>query len=215
MNFATDRDLLSLEPDVFTEVPLVGQQRIHVTDAQLDGTTLTSLEADFAAADIETGAVALLGRTPLEVVQRIDANTLTVSLLRSHTTDPPVPPTGFDDPALTLSVRTFAPQATLVHDALLRLLGIDPDGIAPDALTEDAVVLLGVMSRLEALGTLERVYASAAVIENDAPLLARKAAHYRRRFDQARQTAVVMLDVNGDGLPEERRSLGVIRMTRA
>lgn len=211
MNFSTDRDLLMHEPSVFTDAPFVAQQRLHVTDGALSGTQLTSADADFEAAQVEAGSVVLVGRTPYEVVKRIDAQTLTVSLLRTRLSDEAIPgPEGTD---LDVKARTFAPQAALMHDALLRLLGIDPsDPYTP--LTEDAVVSLSVMARLEALGTLERIYSGAAALSGDNDQLHAKAREYGRLFHLAAAQSTVLVDVDGDGHADERRHLGLVRMKR-
>ena len=212
MNFSTDRDLLVHEPNVFTDAPFVAQQRLHVTDAALSGTQLTSADADFALAQVETGSVVLIARTPYEVLERTDDQTLTVSRLRTRVSDEPIP--GEDGTNLDVKARTFAPQAALVHDTLLRLLGIDPDDpYAP--LTEDHVVSLSVMARLEALGTLERIYSGAAALSGDNRELRAKAHEYGRRFHLAAAQSSVLVDVDNDGHADERRHLGLIRMTRA
>lgn len=215
MNFSTDRDLLAIEPEVFIDAPLVSQQRVNVSDAILSGTSLSSVSADFNAAQVSAGSVVLVGRTPLEVVTVNDANTLTVSLLREQASGAAIPAAGLDGVDLELRHRTFTPQAGILHDMLLRLVGIDPDDPAGDALNEDAVVSLSLMSRLEALGTLELVYSSASALDVKDTPLHRKAEYYRRQFAKARENSTVLLDTNGDGMPEERRSLGVIRMSRA
>lgn len=225
MNFSTDRDLLVLEPSVFVDVPFLAQQRLSIDDAEVDGTTVTTVLGDFAKAGIEPGHVVLIDRVAHEVISRDNATTLTVSLPRTRLADDPIegPFAGSSD-SHALLARTFEPQAALVHDAVLRLLGVDPApgseaiGHAGDAgegvLTEDAVVSLSVMARLEALGTLERVYASAAALVGDhQPLLAR-AGEYRRRFHHARVHATVLIDTDGDGLADERRRLGHTRFAR-
>ncbi|MEM1186798.1 MAG: hypothetical protein AAGI53_17570 [Planctomycetota bacterium] len=211
MNFSTDRDLLALAPDVFNELPFATQQRLRVEDADLDRTTLTSPTADFAAAGVGTGSVVLVNATPYEVIARIDAVTITVSRLRARLDGPAIP--GEDGENLTAIARTLEPQATLVSAMLLRTLGIDADD--PDAeLTEDSVLSLSLMARLEALGTLEMAYASAATVAGDNAELRTKAEHFRRRFKQERESASVLIDRNGDGLPDERRHLGTLRMDR-
>lgn len=210
MNFSTDRDLLALEPNVFRDVPFVAQQRVAVNDGVLTGTTLSSAEADFAAAQVGAGNVVLIDRVAYEVIERVDEGTLTVSLLRARLSDAAIPgPEAID---LEVRVRTFAPQAALVHDSLLRLLGIDPDDA--DGLTEDAVVSLSVMARLEAVGTLERIYSGAAALGGDNEMLPIKAREYGRRFHLAASQATVLIDVDGDGHADERRHLGLIRLAR-
>ena len=211
MNFSTDRDLLVLEPNVFRDVPFVSQQRLRVSDGAISGTTLTSASADFAAAEVDAGSVVLVDNRPLEVVSRNDANTLTVSLARGSMAGAALPPGDGTD--LDVAMRTFAPQAALVHDTLLRLVGIDPDD--PDAaIDEDAIVSLGLMARLEALGTLERVYSAAVAIAGDNESLLQKADQSRRAFHIALERANVLLDTDGDGHADTQRRPGLIRLVR-
>lgn len=211
MNFSTDRDLLTLEPHVFRDVPFLSQQRVSVTDGVIAGTTLTSASADFVASQVEAGSVVLVNDVAHEVISRTDANTLSISLPRASLTDAAIP--SGDGSALTVMARTFDLQASLVHDSLLRLIGIEPDD--PDnELTEDSVVSLGLMHRLEALGTLERIYSSAFALVGDNAALREKAREYRRRFQAACATATILIDIDGDGFADSRRTLGVIRLHR-
>jgi len=211
MNFSTDRDLLAYEPTLFTDVPFVAQQRLSVTDAEVTGTAVFSITADFESAQVEPGGVVLIDRRPFEVLARTDEATLSVSLPRTHTTDPAIP--GGDGTALPLIARTFAPQAALVGEALLRMLGID-DADPAHPLDEDAVVSLGAMARLETLGTLERIFSSAAALTGNNEHHLMKAAEYRRRFLNAAARSPIHIDTNGDGLPDEKRYLGLMRLTR-
>lgn len=212
MNFSTDRDLLLYEPTLFNDLTWVSQQRLSVTDAEVTGTTLTSVSADFELAQVDTGSVLLVNTTPVEVIQRIDSMTLTVSLLRARTTDSAIPPG--DVSAANVIARTFAPQAELVSASLLRMLGLDADD--PDQpLDADAVVSLSLMARLESLGTLERVFSSAAALTGDNDALLFKAAEYRRRLFETAARCPVQIDTTGDGLPDEKRYLGIGRLNRA
>ena len=211
MNFSTDRDLLVYEPTVFNDLQWVSQQRLSVADGSISGTTLTSVLADFEASAIDTGSVLLVGSTPVEVIERIDAMTLTVSLIRNKTSDAPIPPG--DGTGLIVVARSFMPQAELVCASLLRMLGLDAED--PDEpLDADAVVSLSLMARLESLATLERVFSSAAALAGDNDVLLYKAAAYRRQFHAAASHLPVQIDTNGDGLPDEKRYLGLSRLTR-
>ncbi|MFI4860968.1 MAG: hypothetical protein ACIAXF_09840 [Phycisphaerales bacterium JB063] len=211
MNFSTDRDLLAYEPTLFNDVPFVAQQRVSVADAELAGTTVFSISADFDAAQVAAGSVVLIDRKPFEVIQRLDEATLTVSLPRTATSDPTIP--GEEGTSLSLIARTFAPQAALVREALLRMLGIDEND--PDnPLNEESVVSLGAMARLEALGTLERVYSSAAALTGNNEHHLIKANEYRKRFLATAARSPIRIDTNADGLPDEKRYLGLMRMTR-
>ena len=215
MNFSSDRDLLAFEPQLFNDVPFAAQQRLRVSDAVVDGNNVVSPTADFEAAAVEAGSVVLIDRVPHEVIARVNDGTLTVSLPRVNLIDPAIP--GQAQGEQELIVRTFALQAALVRDALLKLLGIaahaDEAG-DEQALTEDAVLSLSVMARLEAVGTLERVFSSAAAVTGDNRGLLAKATQYRKLFHQDLERATVLIDVNGDGLPEERRRLGLTRLQR-
>ncbi len=214
MNYSTDRDLLAMEPTLFHDVPWVGQQRLSTDDAQVIDTTVISPTADFGAAQVEAGSVVLINRVAHEVVTRLDATSLTVSLLRTRLSDAAIPSARGDGGPWPMVVRTFAPQAAMVHDGLLRLLGIDAHAPDPAALREDAVVSISVMARLETLGTLERVYSGAAALTGDNQMLLYKAGEYRRRFRHAVAQASVLLDTNGDGHADERRRLGLTRLHR-
>ncbi|MEM9020040.1 MAG: hypothetical protein AAGC44_05700 [Planctomycetota bacterium] len=211
MNFSTDRDLLLYEPTLFNDLPWVAQQRVSVTDGEVTGTALASAQADFEAAQVGAGSVLLVNKTPVEVLARIDAMTLTVSLPRARTTDAAIPPG--DVSSASVVARAFAPQAELVCGSLLRMLGLDRDD--PDrSLDAEAVVSLTLMARLETLGTLERVYSSAAALTGDNDALLFKAAEYRRRLLDAAARCPVQIDTTGDGLPDEKRYVGVGRLTR-
>jgi hypothetical protein len=211
MNFSTDRDLLAIEPAVFEDVPFTAQQRLNVTDGSVTGTTLTSAVADFVTAQVGQGSVLLIGGVAYEVLAQIDANTLTISLPRSSTDDSAIP--GGDGTLLGVTARTFAPQAKLVHDGLLQMIGIEPED--PDAeITESAILSLSRLAQVEAVGTLERVYSGAASLIGDNETLLMKAGEYRRRFREACASTTVLLDTNGDGLPERRVRLGTVRLTR-
>jgi hypothetical protein len=211
MLFSTDRDLLAYEPAVFNDVPLLTQQHLHAADGEVDGTLVTSVTADFDAAGTAAGDVLLIDKVPHEVIERLDAATLRVSKLRTRMTDPLIGPG--DGVGRELIVRTFAPQAQLVHQTLLRLLGLGDD--RDHDLTADAVVSLTTMARLETLGTLERIYSAAVAIGGDNADLHAKADRYARQFAAACAGAGVLIDTNGDGLPDERRFLGLCTMRRA
>lgn len=209
MNFSTDRDLLALEPSIFTDAPLAGQELLRADDAQIDGDTLTSASSDFEACGIDTGAVALVDGVPLAVAARVDAHTLTVSTAGSA---PPMLPQQNEN-ARRLVVRTCAPQARLTHDELLRMLGIDPD--RPEcSITDSAIVSRSLMRSLETLGTLERVFTAAASPQNAQPEFRAKAEHYASRYRRACLGAAVWLDTNHDGVADTLRHLGIVALLR-
>ncbi len=209
MSFSTDRDLLALEPRIFNDVPFVVQQRLQVNDGVMSHTTLSSVSADFAEARVEAGCVVLVNDVPHEVLARLDAHTLCVSLLRNTPADATIPSdSGFN---MKIQARTFAPQANLVAATLLQLLGLD-DADATEA--QARIVSLSVMRKLETLGTLWHIYQAAANLVADEPALWQKATQARQRYQGALDTAAIILDLDGDGRGDVCRHLGVAPLTR-
>ena len=211
MTFSMDRDLLAVEPGVFIDVPFVGQQLMEATDGAVSGTTLTSSASDFAAAKVDAGSVVLIAGVPHEVIEQVDSNTLTVSLLRAD--DSQAATAGTQGSELDIKVRSFSPQANVVYSQLLQMLGIEVDDL-DSQVTADSILSLSVMKQLEVLGVLECVYLGAMGISGDNKELAGKAEMYRKRFSQALRQATVLLDLDGDGKADAQRQLGVGQMVR-
>jgi hypothetical protein len=211
MNFSTDRDLLAYEPTLFHDLPWAGQQRLRVIDVSTSGTTVTSQSADFEAAGVSVGSVVLIDDIAHEVMSRDSSTQLTVSLLRARLTDDAISTADGSDQ--TAVVRTFEPQAALIHDHLLRMLGFDPDD-AHAAVTEQSIVSMSVMARLEALGTLERIFSGAVALVGDNKALQQKRAAYHAQFAADLRRATVLLDTDNDGRVDERRGLSTARLVR-
>lgn len=211
MSFASDRDLLVLEPNLFRDIAWAGQKRISATDAATVGTTLTSASSDFVTADINPGHIALLNGISLEVISRDSPTQLTVSLIRDDLADPLLPP-----PALTaaqLDITTFGPQIASIEDQLLRALGIEPtDPNASPAATD--ITNPAALARLEALGALHLIFAAAAALATDQDRFWIKAQMHRDRFIAQRNRIAIGIDLDGDGLPDATRRLNTIQFVR-
>lgn len=212
MSFAVDRDLLVFEPALFRDAAFAAQTRVQTADAAIAGTALTSAAADFVASDVNAGAVALVAGVPLEVVARLSATQLTVSRLRESTAAAPVAPAPVS--GATLSIITFAPQIRVMHDMLLRTVGVDPDDPAASPSQAD-ITNPGAFIRAEALGALHLIFAAAAPIAGDDSPLWVKAELYRNRFAAERRRLIAGVDLDGDGQPDAVRRPSVIQLTRA
>ncbi len=208
--FAQDRDLLILEPALLRDAGWAGQRALSV-NATLTGTTLTLASGSFADAGVEAGSIALFDGLAVEFTAVTGPTTATVSLLRARRESNPVPPPAASN--RPLRVYSFAPQRELVHRAVLTMIGVDPDGGGP--LTEAAVTNPGDLVRLEALGTLEVIYAGADPAAGAPVMHARRADMYRQRFHEERARVSAFIDLDADGIPECRRSLSVFNLTRA
>jgi len=213
MTFATDRDLLATEPNVFRDLPMLSQQRLSVSDGVVSGVTLTSAAADFETAQVDAGSVLLLEGVAVEVSQRIDANTLAVSMLRHSTDALPIPPG--DRSGAEVLARTFEPQIQRLHRELLERIGIATgDETRRTTWTVDMIVSKERMAELETLGTLSRIYVMAQAMTGDNGPLRERANHYQREYDQLRQRTHIRIDPDGDGLVDVTVPLGRVRLRR-
>lgn len=207
MAFSTDRDLLALEPNVFVDVPLASQQLLRAEDAVVDGTTLSSATSNFAAVDIAAGGVLVASGLTLEVVQRIDAQTLTVSLPRGGVDDPPLAPPL--NGTVEITARTFAPQAAAAHARLRRVLGLTEDG------SNASMLIASEQARhIEVLGTLAEIYRIAQGPLGDNDAFAARQHHYERAFAAAVHGLGVPVDVLGDGTARQWSHAGTRTLKR-
>jgi hypothetical protein len=206
-NFSTDADLLGYEPNVFAELPFASQRKLKVTDAALSGVNITSATGGFSMLAAKQVAVleASAAESQSHAIASITGNTALMLATR---------PVGLSvSTGITLSVRTLCPQATLVHEELLRAMGIDPDD--PDAeVNESAIVSVELMRRLEALGTLSRAYTAAVALVGDNSGVHAKATEYTARFRRALAGAQVLIDLDGDGRPDAWRTPGTAQLLR-
>lgn len=214
--FASDRDLLVLEPNLFRDVGWVGQRLVKgFGDVSGTSLTLTSQDVTFEAAGVDAGHVVLVESTPYEVIERLNATTVTVSRVREEEGGAVIPPT--PGTARPVSVVTFRPQMAIVHGQILRLLGLEAGAGRAGSPGEEAILNREGLRLLEALGTLHLIYAAAAGpgtgrVEQSAEWA--RARAYQARFAAERQRAVALLDLDGDGRPDATRRLNAIQFMR-
>jgi len=192
MNFSVDADLLAYEPTLFVDVPLDGQTVLQVGDGEATGNVLTSATGGFDA--LWPGSVVVL-RTGLAdaIARAVDA------VSDDHTLSVTVEPMGLAaTTGLTVIARTFEPQRTIVHEQLMEAIGLSPADPTHD-LDETDVVSVGLMRRLETLGTAWRAYEAAMSGTGGNEAMRRQADRYRRMFDEAMSGARVLIDTDGDG----------------
>jgi hypothetical protein len=215
--FATDRDLLVLEPNLFRDVQWVGQRLVSGTGS-ISATTLTLASQDVGldAAGVAAGHIVVVDGAPYEVLARLSASAATISRVRD---DPdgaaltPSPVTG-----KPVQVVTFRPQIAIVHGQVMRMLGIEPGEPAEDGPPgEESITNPAALRTLEALGALHLTYAAAAGPGASGAWTSYewgRAQMYRERFAEERQRAAARIDLDGDGLPDATRRLNVVQFVR-
>lgn len=211
--FATDRDLLALEPNLFKDIAWAGQRLILCTGS-IAGTTLTIApgDADFATAQVAPGHVALVDGIAYEVVEVLTSTTATISRLRPDPTGPVLPPDA--GTGLVVSISSFAPQLNLVHNQVLRLLDIEPTD--PDALpNESSITNPRALIPIECVTTLHLIYTAAAALATPASTLWHRVAHYRGRIAEERPRVAALIDLDNDGHPDATRRLSTFALLRA
>lgn len=212
--FIKDRDLLLHEPSLFRDVGWVGQ-RLVKGSAGIVGTLLTFVSADVPLdqAGIDVGHVVAIGGASYEVVDRVSSTELTISRARSRETDEIQPPAPSATDVCTIS--TFAPQIGLVHDQILRTLGIEPgEASAIGKVTESSITNAAAFKEVAALGALHLIYSAAAALGGSGSAADQRAALYRERFGAARWRAVALIDTNGDGVADASRRMNVAQFVR-
>lgn len=216
--FATDRDLLALEPNLFRDVGWIGQRLTRGT-ATLAGSVLTcsAPEVPFDAAAIGFGHVVTVGGVSYEVVSRLAATQLQVSRLRVDPAAPTLPPTPIV--GAEMSVVTFAPQINAAHERLLRDAGFEP---GPTPGPTPAIGMLGESSILnpeaivacEVAAALELIFAAAGSgMKQDHPAIVRS-AWYAQRARVARERCILEIDADGDGVADRCQRLHIAALRR-
>jgi hypothetical protein len=214
--FATDRDLLALEPRLFFDVSWTAQTLVNAATGgtiNAAGDTLTLTGGNFVNLGIDAGFVAIAGASPLEIISRTDATNLRISRLRAVESDAEIPAaTGSN---LKVLIHTFRPQIGIVHAQLMRMLGIEPGAAGePGRPAESDITNPDALRLVETLGALHLIYSSAAaLVGNDSPTWV-KAQMYRERFQAERARLVAEVDLDGDGEPDTVRRANVFQFVR-
>lgn len=212
--FAQDRDLLVYEPRLFLETGWLGQ--LVFREAGVVGSSVAVVGGfDFASVGVSVGSVVSYAGASYEVAVVVGVGQLGLSRLRASASDSviPVPTLASGE----LECFTYRPQMSVVHGQILRMLGIEPDDTSEGALTADAVVNPGALTRLECLGTLHLIYSAAAAASaaGSAGLgYAERSLMYRERFAAERGRVTAMIDLDGDGEADSVRRPGVSHLVR-
>ena len=214
--FAVDSDLLLYEPRLFLDVVWVGQ-RVAAETATVASNILVASGASFNAVGVMPGYVVNYKDASYEVVQVLGPTQLGLTMPRATPDDPIVPVP--DTASTTIKIYTFRHQMLLVHEQILRMLGIEPDlsdQEGEELVTESDILNPSAFRRLEAFGTLHLIFsaASASGVGGEASSFAERAEMYRKRYADERGRVSVLIDTDGDGQPDATRRPSVMRFVR-
>ncbi|MBK7405881.1 MAG: hypothetical protein IPJ41_14990 [Phycisphaerales bacterium] len=211
--FATDRQLLILEPSLVRDIGWAGQRLVKgIGDIAGSTLTMTSQDVDFLAAGIDAGQIVVVGGVVYEVVQALAEDQLAISRMRASADGPLLPPSPVTGASVELP--TFAPQLAIIHAQILRLLGLDEPAI-DGSISEASITNPESLALLEALGALHLIFSAAAALAGDTSPAAFKAGLYRERFAAERGRAAARIDTDGDGLADATRRPSLIQLYRA
>lgn len=211
----TDRDLLVIEPIVFT-VACPPAQRIAVgSGGQFCGTTFSAAGVDFQAAGVAAGRVlATWSESPAEAaaweVLSVEApGELTASVLRASRESVASPPPAQQN--VNFAVISYAAQIQDVAVSLaekLRLLQ-EAGGIKPANFCDSEQLRIAT-----AYGALAEIFTGRAVHQADQDVNWAKARHYRQLFSTAQLQIRLAIDADADGIAEQTRTLGNVSLRR-
>lgn len=214
-NDCKDRDLLVIEPTIFTGGGFGSQQLAEGTDGTLSQGAFASASADFVSTAVQAGMVLCVYTTvPAESrsyeILSVDSGTeLAVSILRPERDGGAIaPPSGTE---LKYYINTFAPQILAAQATLQEKLRqiAEAEGIT-SADFVDSMHFRKVVS----LATLAAIFTALAsnAVDTDANWV--KADHYRRLHKAALPALRLARDIDGDGLAESTRTLGNVSLRR-
>jgi hypothetical protein len=212
--FCNDVDLLAIEPGIFLGGGRPGQLLAAGAGGSISGTGFVATGRDFVAAGVSAGMVLCVYTTsPSEGVAyeitSVASGSLGISVLRADACQPIIAPPAAE--GLSWQVCTFAAQITTIGRTLAEKLRLfqEVGGIKVATFADSSQ-----LRATAANGTLASIFVARA--ENAAPSDANwiKAQYYRRQFLDLQLAMRLVVDVDGDGVARQTRTLGNVTLRR-
>lgn len=204
MTYCHDLDLLHWEPSILADTAMASQTLLDA-DATLDGTRLTLSSGSWLTAQVGAGDVAVLSGAAsgcFPIVSINSATEATITVFRgSRLEEAPVPPPNAG--VVHVVVRTFLPQREIVASLLERAI---------DLRQGETLVNPGSLKLAAVAGTLQMIFNALAALAEEPAHFSIRADLYERLYRKQLRSVAVEVDTNGDGRPDYRRSLGVVRL---
>jgi len=209
MTLITDIDLLHWEPNIMIDASAAAQPLLNGSGS-LDRTVFTIASGSLIDAHVSAGHVIVLSGTiagSFPVVSVTNATTLVLSTLyddleSAQSAAPPGSGSG-----LNFAIRTFWPQRRTMTDLVLQAARIK---------SADVTKILNpdVLRRPCTLGTLHMIYSGLASGSDKPSDMLARADLYERLYRRSLRSTTLELDLDGDGVIDERRSLNILDMRR-
>jgi hypothetical protein len=209
--FAQDRDLMRWEPILFGTLHRPAQQMAGGTLAQLQNATFTATDAGFVTKGIQAGMVLYVCDAEgelencFDIISVDDDQTLTVSVVRPGNDDPVIcPPSGEN---LDWRITSYQVQIVQVSRALMQYFGYgdaDVESFLDPTQLNTAVTM----------AALAAIFAGAATGQQDDAALWEKSRYYQKQFHEAREKIRLEIDVNHDGIADQCKLGGSVRLRR-
>lgn len=211
--FALDRDLLALEPTLFRDLQWAGQTLVRGNIVSSALGAQFELDVDLTSRGVTPGSVVVALGVSFEVSDVLGATEFRVTLPRDTLESAAVSP-GSIGSGLAWVV-SFRAQIAIAHRNVLAMAGIDADAApAPDVVTQDRIVNWRSLRYIEAMAALKLIWAAAGVGLDERHPANQRAAEYGARFREARHSAVLEIDTDGDGKADALRRLGAVWLVR-
>jgi hypothetical protein len=216
-NFSTDADLLKWEPALLREIALDHQCLARGSGATSQTFSVVAEDAAFETAKIRAGHVIHLRNDEQGIdgyyeVFSAESETELLAGLLGGRGDEWVPlPSGTD---LAFDLHTFDPQHEEARFALLARFGLETDADDATSDVERWIFQRRTFRRASVAMVLAMLYRGQSAAGPDAAGMARKADHYARMYEDEATKARVVLDRDGDGRPDDVRTLSSHRLHR-
>ena len=216
VTFSNDADILKYEPILFGELHLPWQVLTAGTGVSLSGTTLTASGADFISAQVQVGGVVYLQSADgsldgaYEIVSLDSSTQLSISVVRTDSTDTAVPPPAATD--IFYRFSTLGPQAAEVGFQLTEYFGIKPGNPASDIDAAD-ILDTSVLRLASVFDVISGVYAMLASKTKDQSYW-NKSLYYQKLSTKARGRSRISIDLGSDGIVDVTKIGATGRLVR-
>ena len=216
-NFSTDADLLKWEPALMREIVWDHQCLTRGDGATSQTFSVVAESGQFVTSLVRPGHIIHLKNLEQSVdgyyeVLSVESETELLAGVVGGRGDEWVPLPAATD--LDFEIHTFDPQHEEAHQALLARFGLEADTADAAQDLERWITQRRNLRRASVALVLSMLYRGQACSGPESSGLARKAEHYARLYEDEATKARVLMDRDGDGRPDDVRTLSSHRLRR-